>query len=99
MQDRLTLTIIHSRQKRDTGRAHKVMISLLLMGCGLVVLQTCTYIIECLVLDKYGLVTSLPGGLVAQEISANSQSATTVSFVLKDIVANMMVKSVQTLSL
>ena len=73
------------------------MIFLVLLGCGLVVLNTWIIIIGCLVLVKFGLVVSLPGGLLAQEISANSQSTTVVSFLLEPIAGNMMVNSVQIL--
>jgi len=63
---------------------------LLLMGHGLIMLCICTDIIICLVFDKYDLVKSLPDGLVAQEMSAQSQSAATVSMKLQIIAENMM---------
>lgn len=65
---------VHFRKKQNTGKAHKTMILLLSMGCGFGVLYICTLIVESLVLDKYFLVVSLPGGLKAQAISADSRS-------------------------
>lgn len=73
------------------------MILLLLMGCVSTVLYMCGDIIICLVLVKFGLVVSLPGGLGAQYMSANLQSATTASANLSTSSQFMMVRSTQTL--
>lgn len=75
------------------------MIMLLLMGCGFVVLFICTSILECLVLVKFGLVISLPSGIVAQEMSADSQSSTVVCAILSIIAQFMMVNLILDLSL
>lgn len=75
------------------------MVLLLMIGCGLEVLYICTDIIQCLVYVKFALVVSLPGGLVAQKILANSQSATNVTLILQEISANMTVNLKQILSL
>lgn len=48
-------------------------------------------------LVKYGLVISLPGGLEAQEVSANSQAGTIVSIIFENISENMMVNPVHIL--
>lgn len=69
------------------------MILLLLAGCGFVVLYTCTYNVSSLTLVKFGLMITLPGGIIEQEVSANSQSATVVSDILEDIAGVMMVGS------
>jgi len=78
-------------QRRNTGKAPKAMIMILLMGCSLIMLYTYASSIDRLVLVKFGLVVSLPGGLAAQVMAANSQQAATVSFVLQDIAAVLMV--------
>jgi len=74
--------------KRNTCRAHKAMMFILPIGCGLVVLNIYTVTSQSLVLNKYGLMISLPGGLVAQIISAQSESAT--STILKAISVDVM---------
>lgn len=73
------------------------MILLLLIGCGLVLLNCCTVAIACLVLVKFGLVISLPGGLVVQEMSASSQSSFFFAVIADAIVSNIIVNSVQIL--
>lgn len=70
------------------------MTLLLIMGFGLVVVNICTVIVICLVLDKYSLVVSLPEGLMAQESSADSQPAIITAFILQAISGNLMVNSV-----
>lgn len=75
------------------------MIILLLIGCGLLVLYICAITVECLVLLKFGLVVSLPGGLVAQEMSANSQPVITVAVIWQAFCINMTVNLMQLLGL
>lgn len=70
------------------------MIMILMMGCGLLLLDICSSITQRLVLVRFGLMVSLPSGLIAQEISANSQSATTVSLISVTVTENLMVSSV-----
>ncbi|KAE9395143.1 hypothetical protein BT96DRAFT_923061 [Gymnopus androsaceus JB14] len=50
------------------------MIIVFLAGFVMTVLNICIEIIEILILVKFGFVLSLPGGLAAQEMAANSQS-------------------------
>lgn len=65
---------LHHRQKENNGQAHKVYIALLLMGFMMVALCTCSYIAATLVLVKFGLAVSLPGGLMAQVVASNLKS-------------------------
>lgn len=65
------------------------MIFILPIGCGLVVLNIYTVTTQSLVLNKYGLMIPLPGGLVAQKLSAHSKSAT--STILNAISVDVMV--------
>ena len=67
------------------------MIFLVLLGCGTILLDVCTDIILSLVLVKFGLIVSLPGGISAQEISANSQSATVLFPILQYTAEHIMV--------
>ncbi|KAE9406870.1 hypothetical protein BT96DRAFT_971630 [Gymnopus androsaceus JB14] len=64
-------------QKENTGQAHKALITVLLAGFVMVVLDTCAYIASDLFLVKFGLVESLPGGLITQEMAANLKNSLT----------------------
>ncbi|KAE9388298.1 hypothetical protein BT96DRAFT_981099 [Gymnopus androsaceus JB14] len=58
-------------QKENNGRAHKALIVLLLAGFVMVVLYTCANIAANFFLVNSGLVVSLTGGLMAQEMAAD----------------------------
>ncbi|KAE9403824.1 hypothetical protein BT96DRAFT_451425 [Gymnopus androsaceus JB14] len=64
-------------QKENNGWAHKVLIALLLAGFAMIALVTCSNIAGNLLLVKFGLVMSLPGGLLAQETAANLKALLT----------------------
>ncbi|KAE9394736.1 hypothetical protein BT96DRAFT_978377 [Gymnopus androsaceus JB14] len=57
-------------QKNNNGWAHKGLIALLLAGFAMTVLFTCADIAVNLLLVKLGLVEPLPGGPMAQEMTA-----------------------------
>ncbi|KAE9401342.1 hypothetical protein BT96DRAFT_918921 [Gymnopus androsaceus JB14] len=61
-------------QKENNGWARKAMIALLLTGFGMLVLNTCATIGFDMFLVKFGLVVSLPGGLIAQEMASDMKS-------------------------
>lgn len=69
------------------------MIFLLLVGCGLVILYISSDIVGCLAEVKFVLVVMLPGGIAAQESSANSQTAVIAAFIWQAMSTNMMVNS------
>lgn len=84
--------LISTRQKENYSRARKALIGLLLAGFVFTLLYICEVIIGSLVILKFGLVVSLPGGLAAQEMAANSQSALMSSLVLQSLCGDVMVK-------
>jgi len=77
-------------QKENYSRARKALIGLLLAGFVFTLLYICEVIIGSLVILKFGLVVSLPGGLAAQEMAANSQSALMSSLVLQSLCGDVM---------
>ncbi|KAE9384095.1 hypothetical protein BT96DRAFT_1101852 [Gymnopus androsaceus JB14] len=58
-------------QKENNGWAHKTLIAVLLSGFVTTALNACGDIATNLPPVKFGLVVSLPGGLLAQEMAAN----------------------------
>ncbi|KAE9390348.1 hypothetical protein BT96DRAFT_980322 [Gymnopus androsaceus JB14] len=61
-------------RKEINGRARKAFIAFLMVGLGLVTLYSSANIVTDLLLVNSELVVSLPGGIVAQEIAADSKS-------------------------
>ncbi|KAE9401751.1 hypothetical protein BT96DRAFT_974613 [Gymnopus androsaceus JB14] len=64
-------------RKKSNGRTQKALIAFLLVGFGMATLYGCQNIVFNLLLVKFGLVLSLPGGIIAQEMVANSKSLVT----------------------
>ncbi|KAE9383429.1 hypothetical protein BT96DRAFT_929811 [Gymnopus androsaceus JB14] len=62
-------------RKENNGSAHKGLIALLLAGFAMMVLSICLTIAASLFLVNFGLVMSLPGGLIAQIMAANLKAA------------------------
>ncbi|KAE9390525.1 hypothetical protein BT96DRAFT_980242, partial [Gymnopus androsaceus JB14] len=66
--------LIICRQRENNGWAHKAMIALLLAGFTVTTLSTCALIAFALSLVKFGLMVSLSGGVLAQEMAATFQA-------------------------
>lgn len=81
------------RGKGNNGRAYKTLIGFLLAGFVFAQIYTCSSFISNFVLVKFGLVVSLPGGLLEQAAAANSQISMVVAFVLNAISGNFVVSS------
>ncbi|KAE9405697.1 hypothetical protein BT96DRAFT_1061480 [Gymnopus androsaceus JB14] len=73
--------------RKEKKMAHKALIALILGGFVLVMLFTLAEIAANLFVVKFSLVVSLPGGLVAQEIAANSKLV--VTGIVEDLCGNL----------
>ncbi|KAE9403391.1 hypothetical protein BT96DRAFT_1080538 [Gymnopus androsaceus JB14] len=73
----------YDQKRENNGRAQNALIAVLLVVFFMIVLDTCQINIVNLVLVKFRLVVSLPSGLVAQQMAANSKSLFIVASILQ----------------
>ncbi|KAE9385195.1 hypothetical protein BT96DRAFT_982117 [Gymnopus androsaceus JB14] len=66
---------LFGQRKENNGWQHEGLIAMLLAGLVMAVLSTCASIAFDLILVKFGLVVSLPGGISTQIMAANSESS------------------------
>lgn len=83
--------MIGFRKKSDQSRANRILITLISISFILQTLSFVSLIGDSLLILKYGLIVTLPGGLAAQEMAADIQSFVKIFSVIANMSGNVIV--------